>query len=260
MSKPNLLCIWEALVSLAEEAHVDVVRAELNHARRRDALRVELVELLRSEPPSPQREKLMDLLSSAPPEAHRIVQMLCLPGREGLRLRVLSDDSIRKSVGVAWLDVLKCELWVSRAIASELGVGLGDPAWSESIRALQKRDPGFAGRLLREAEKRFPEVAKALKTRLSGAKSTKRRRRQTDKVRPLTERQAEVLVAVGECNGSLTAAAKRLGIDRKTVAQHYEVCLRKLGHKVVRHATRRLPTDRRGQLNISPEDDRRRGI
>ena len=92
------------------------------------------------------------------------------------------------------------------------------------------------------------------------ATAAKRRRRRSDKVRPLTLRQTQVLAAVGECNGNLAAAARQLGVDRKTVAQHYEACLRKLGREAVRHATRRLPTDRRGQLNVCPEDDRRRGI
>ncbi|MEW6358495.1 MAG: hypothetical protein AB1696_19330 [Planctomycetota bacterium] len=82
----------------------------------------------------------------------------------------------------------------------------------------------------------------------------KRRNRQpfTKKTRPLTDKQTEAMQIVGECKGSIAAAAKRLGRDHKTVRQHYDAALKKMGKKAVNHLIKkqRLPTDRRGQVNV----------
>ena len=102
-----------------------------------------------------------------------------------------------------------------------------------------------------------------------------RRKRQALDLRPLTEKQAEAVHIVGECGGNIAAAAKRLGHNRKTVKQHYEAAMSKMGRKVVkkftrqdkpenwrqlpaakRHGTRQLPADRRRQIAVS-EDHRR---
>lgn len=87
----------------------------------------------------------------------------------------------------------------------------------------------------------------------------KRRRRKTDAApRPLTPKQTEVVQIVGECKGNLAEAARRLGIDRATVEEYYEAANKKLGKQAVKHATRNLPTDKRGQDNLSSDDDQRR--
>lgn len=89
----------------------------------------------------------------------------------------------------------------------------------------------------------------------------KRRQRKTDAApRPLTAKQAEAVQIVGECKGNYSEAARRLGVkDPKTVRQHYKAGLRKLGRKAVKYATQRLPSDKRGQDNVSSDGDRRRG-
>lgn len=87
----------------------------------------------------------------------------------------------------------------------------------------------------------------------------KRRRRATDApVKPLTAKQAEAAQIVAECEGSISRAAKRLGKSPKTIRQHYQAGMKKLGKNAVKHATRRLSHDRRGQANIAEDDDRRR--
>jgi predicted DNA-binding protein (UPF0251 family) len=89
-------------------------------------------------------------------------------------------------------------------------------------------------------------------------KRPRRRRRMTDAPpRPLTAKQTEAVQIVGECKGNLAEAARRLGIDRATLKERYEAASEKLGKRAVKHATKSLPTDRRGQENLSRYDDRR---
>ena len=83
------------------------------------------------------------------------------------------------------------------------------------------------------------------------------------KPRPLTERQTEVINIVGECKGSLADAARRLGIDRKSLKESYDAGNRKLASAGVpipssrpKPKTERLPKDPRGQVNVA--QDRRR--
>lgn len=85
----------------------------------------------------------------------------------------------------------------------------------------------------------------------------RKRKRQPVKGKALTPRQAEVVHIVGECKGDLAAAGRQLGIDRKTVEQHYRAAMQKLGKATVRHATQTIRSDRRGQADVTAEDDRR---
>lgn len=75
---------------------------------------------------------------------------------------------------------------------------------------------------------------------------------------PLTPRQAEVIQIVGELKGDIAAAARKLGRDRKTVDEIYKAGMKKLGKEAVRHKTRTLARDRRGQDDIADGDDCRR--
>lgn len=74
----------------------------------------------------------------------------------------------------------------------------------------------------------------------------------------LTPKQIEAAQMVGECNGNIAEAARKLKRDRKTVKQHYDMALVKMGRVAVKHVTRSLPADRRGQADIADGGDRRR--
>lgn len=77
--------------------------------------------------------------------------------------------------------------------------------------------------------------------------------------RPLTAKQGEALQIVGECKGNIAEAARRTGCDRKTMEQHYKTGMAKLGKSAVKHRTKRMPVDLRGQEHVGDGEDRRRG-
>ena len=85
----------------------------------------------------------------------------------------------------------------------------------------------------------------------------RRKKRSSDKVKPLTPRQSEAIQIVGECKGNFADAARRMGLDRTTVKQHYDAGMKKLGRKPIQHGTQSVPFDRRGQVHLSPDDDQR---
>lgn len=91
--------------------------------------------------------------------------------------------------------------------------------------------------------------------RAKRAENRRRRPPLASKVRPLTAKQTEALQIVGECKGSYADAAKRMGLNRKTVKQHYEVACRKMGYSVSKTKTLSIPLDRRGQENVAGPDD-----
>jgi len=100
------------------------------------------------------------------------------------------------------------------------------------------------------------ERARHTTSKGAGKKKRRRRKRQTpDKVRPLTPRQVEVMQIVGECKGNLSQAARRMGLDRKTVEQHWDAASKKLGKQAMKVYTGHLPKDRRGQESIAGQDD-----
>ena len=90
------------------------------------------------------------------------------------------------------------------------------------------------------------------------AKPGKRRRakrRRTASVRPLTERQREAMELYGTYNGKIDLIANKMGISRATVSQHLDAAWRKLPQFAPKKTspsgrTRRLPTDRRGQVDV----------
>jgi predicted DNA-binding protein (UPF0251 family) len=101
---------------------------------------------------------------------------------------------------------------------------------------------------------------KATAAPLLSKKVPKRRRRPplARKVRPLTPKQTEAVQIVGECKGSFADAARRMGLDRKTVRQHYYAGMKKMGRAIGKKPkTERLSQDSRGQATVS--QDRRRG-
>jgi DNA-binding CsgD family transcriptional regulator len=95
----------------------------------------------------------------------------------------------------------------------------------------------------------------------AGGKSTAARRggrKRKSSVDPeLTAKQLEASQIVAECKGDIAEAARRLGKDRATVEQHYNAAMEKLGKAVVKHTTKQLPSDRRGQATIADGQDRR---
>jgi hypothetical protein len=67
---------------------------------------------------------------------------------------------------------------------------------------------------------------------------------------------------VGACKNNFAEAGRRLGLNPKTVRQHYEAGLRKLGVTAKEHARmvakpqgQPLPTDLRGQASVAGPDD-----
>jgi hypothetical protein len=90
------------------------------------------------------------------------------------------------------------------------------------------------------------------------SKPQRRRRKRPPMIeKPLTDKQVEAVQIVGECSGNLSEAARRLATDRSALTQRYRAALRKMGKAVVKHATKRLPTDRRGQATVGERDDSR---
>lgn len=94
--------------------------------------------------------------------------------------------------------------------------------------------------------------------RLPRKQPTVRRQRQRSP-RPLTAKQTEVVQIVGECKGNIADAARRLDLNRKTVAEQYEAAIGKLGEagnpiklamRRINHPSR-LPFDRRGQSDVA---------
>ena len=124
------------------------------------------------------------------------------------------------------------------------GPQLANMVWKEFARAKALRS--IAG---------WKHVPGALRSRSDKAR---RGRKPSSKLRPLTPRQMEAVTVVPECKGNYGEAARRMGLDRKTVVQHYKAGMGKLGIKAVKHGTQGLPADRRGQANVTYEDDQRR--
>jgi hypothetical protein len=87
----------------------------------------------------------------------------------------------------------------------------------------------------------------------------KRHNRQTSIERTPTEKQLEAVQIVGECKGSFSDAARRLGKNRKTVEQHYKAGMRNAGSLASaltqKHRTQQLPHDGRGQVAIADDDN-----
>lgn len=84
----------------------------------------------------------------------------------------------------------------------------------------------------------------------SGAR---RKRRVTGKPtdQSLTPRQTEAVGLFYEHKGNIAAAARAMGVHRKTFDQHRRAGFRKLGKKKPpKTKTQRLPTDRRGQPTV----------
>ena len=96
----------------------------------------------------------------------------------------------------------------------------------------------------------------------SGAAGRKRKRAgdKPRKPRPLTATETETIQIVGECNGNVAAAARRLGKDRKTVEESYRNGLKKLGKEAYwqskKTKARLLTRDKRGQETISTDSER----
>lgn len=91
-----------------------------------------------------------------------------------------------------------------------------------------------------------------------GVKPPRRRRRSTPQPKPLTARQTEAMKHHGDCQGKIAEIARRMGVVRKTAAQHVKAAFTKLGKNVPTKAkTTSLKTDRRGQADVAKSDDHR---
>lgn len=89
-------------------------------------------------------------------------------------------------------------------------------------------------------------------------KSPRRRRKSNRKTRPLTAKESEALQIIGDYKGNVSAAALQLRITRQALKKRYDKAHKKLGTMpMLKAKTKSLPTDKRGQANISESDDRR---
>ena len=102
------------------------------------------------------------------------------------------------------------------------------------------------GATKKEASKKGGEPSEPRKTRRTISK-------------PLTDKQAEALQVVAECQGNYTKAGKRMGIGRKAAEQRYKAAMKKMGKKIIKHATEQMPVDLRGQPTVDAESDQKLG-
>lgn len=173
--------------------------------------------------------------------------------------RLFLYDGLREAgMTVADLQRLRDAVTEARAVGGELGAFAGELAG-----ALEEGPPDVLDHFLCEAERLlkygpWPDDAAPAATASNPPAKKPRRKRDSGKVRPLTPKQTEAVQIVGECKGNIAEAARRLGVDRKTIGQHYAAGLAKLGRAApAKHATRRLPEDRRGQADVPEGADRR---
>jgi len=126
---------------------------------------------------------------------------------------------------------------------------------SIDVRDLQAR---VVNELRQAKRRRFESGQPALTAKRHVDAVKKRRHRKANrKPKPLTAIQTEAVHIVGECKGDFAEAARRFGKDRKTVQEAYGSAMKKLGKTSIRHSTRPIATDRRGQENIADDADRR---
>jgi hypothetical protein len=70
----------------------------------------------------------------------------------------------------------------------------------------------------------------------------------------LTAEQTEAVQLVGEHKGNITAAARAAGKSRQAMKKLYDKAMKKLGAAGVKNPrTKALPTDRRGQIDVSDD-------
>ncbi len=83
-------------------------------------------------------------------------------------------------------------------------------------------------------------------------KPSRRRRTKPADDKPLTQRQAEVVHIVAECEGNISKAAKQLGRNPKTVRETYATAMEKLGKaaRPMKPKTLRAAVDKRGQETV----------
>lgn len=94
-----------------------------------------------------------------------------------------------------------------------------------------------------------------------GSTPKKRRRRRGPDVQKLTVKQRVAIEIVADCQGDFAKAARRLGKDRKTVKQHYDAGMKKMGEAIGRKPkVKSLPTGSRGESEATAEDDPRARI
>jgi predicted DNA-binding protein (UPF0251 family) len=111
------------------------------------------------------------------------------------------------------------------------------------------------------------QIAKAFADQLkqtgsnSGAASKPRKRRCSRTLpsnRTITQKEAEAVMVVGECNGNKSEAARRLGKDRSTVQELYKSGLKKAGGALsnTKNSKKPSPLDP-GKLNIGVSQENR---
>lgn len=186
---------------------------------------------------------------------HRVAELVA----NGVAKHVISPGGLQEGQWLA--DLLAGLGMATRCNVSEIVLGYGTrEALGE--RATTAGMVRFLEGLAADLGERLTRLGNIVTMPAGSAEQEAPTPRRKNRVKPATERplsalQSETVQVVGECKGNYAEAAKRMGKDRKTVEECYKTAMKKLGRAIVKHKTKAMGTDRRGQADIGTDDDRR---
>lgn len=161
-----------------------------------------------------------------------LIQLQLLAERDaaaGLRQRIkLRSRQVNQKLG-PWPPTL---IIAASGYSSHVTTYLQELWWAMPYKDGNEADPtiGQVRRLRRLVDilRQAVDGVLPLKATEEAAGSRRTRKRNT-KPRALTDKQMQAAHIVWECKGNVTEAARRLGVDRTTVRQHYQAAMQKLG-------------------------------
>lgn len=138
---------------------------------------------------------------------------------------------------------------------------LGDK-WEQFVESVLDAFPEDSTTRIIDAELELNQAIVNVHSRIplkSDKPRPRRRNRKATTTPSLTVRQVEAVRLHGDCEGNIAEVARRMGIGRKTAEEHIRKGYKVLGKDVPEKAsTRSIPSDNRGQANLSAKDDKRR--
>ncbi|MFA7238159.1 MAG: hypothetical protein WC058_14960 [Phycisphaeraceae bacterium] len=147
------------------------------------------------------------------------------------------------------------------AAAPDATITGGSPVWKGDA---EQPDGQLVCREIRNAAEASAVVVRAAisKRKADAAgdekKKAKRPSNRRRSNREPTKRQLEVVTVINNFNGNFAEAARQLGLNRKTVKQHFDVAMRKvgkLGAPLLKQKTKAMAHDHRGQVDIAGRGD-----